>query len=120
MNQQKFSWKIIAIGLGSGIINGLLGIGGGTVVIPCMVAFLGVSQHEAHGTSLAVILPTAVVSLLIYRANYAIDFGLALQIALGGIIGGYIGARIMEKIPDRLLKKIFAVFMFAAGLRMVL
>ncbi|MFZ5641660.1 MAG: sulfite exporter TauE/SafE family protein [Bacillota bacterium] len=112
--------KLLAIGLVTGLVNGLLGIGGGTILIPCMVFFLGISQHQAHGTSLAIILPTALVSSIIYSLNSDLDLKLSLQVALGGMTGGYLGARLMNHIPAMTLKKFFAVFMFLAGLRMVL
>lgn len=108
------------IGILTGFINGLLGIGGGTVLIPAMVYFFGVQQHIAHGTSLAIILPTALVSALIYRLNNYLDWALTLKIAASGMVGGYLGAKIMEKIPARRLKQFFGLFMILAGARMVL
>jgi uncharacterized membrane protein YfcA len=114
------SWFLLgSIGVLTGFINGLLGIGGGTILIPAMVLFLHVEQHLAHGTSLAVILPTALISSLVYRANNYLDWSLALKIALSGMIGGYLGAKIMEKIPARRLKQFFGLFMIIAGARMV-
>ena len=107
------------IGLLTGLINGLLGIGGGTILIPAMVFFLGVEQHQAHGTSLMVILPTATISALIYYFKGNLDLALSLRVALGAILGGYLGARLMNKIPAQTLKKIFGIFMILAGLRMV-
>ncbi len=112
--------KLLAIGLITGLVNGLLGIGGGTILIPCMVFLLGISQHQAHGTSLAIILPTALVSAFIYGLNSDLNLKLSLQVALGGIIGGYLGAKLMNRIPPLTLKKFFAIFMFIAGVRMVL
>lgn len=112
--------KLLAIGLITGLVNGLLGIGGGTILIPCMVFLLGISQHQAHGTSLAIILPTALVSSIIYGLNNDLDIKLSLQVALGGMAGGYLGARLMNYIPAATLKKFFALFMFLAGLRMVM
>ncbi|MFZ5942598.1 MAG: sulfite exporter TauE/SafE family protein [Bacillota bacterium] len=107
------------IGLLSGVVNGLLGIGGGTILIPAMIFLLGEKQHKAHGTSLAIILPTAFVSVLIYRYNSYLDLSLSLKVAAGAVIGGYIGARLMNKIPAKSLKKLFGIFMVIAGLRMV-
>jgi uncharacterized membrane protein YfcA len=107
------------IGVSTGIINGLLGIGGGTILIPAMVFLLGEEQHTAHGTSLTIILPTAIVSVLVYQANSHINWGLALKIAASGMFGGYLGARLMEHIPAPHLRKLFGLFMVTAGLRMV-
>ena len=108
------------IGVLTGLINGLLGIGGGTILIPAMVFILGEEQHTAHGTSLAIILPTAIISTFIYQANSHMDWGLALKVATSGIVGGYIGAKLMSHIPAPQLRKLFGIFMAIAGLRMVL
>lgn len=109
-----------AIGIIAGIVNGLLGIGGGTILIPAMIFLLGVEQHKAHGTSLLIILPTAVMSTIIYSFKGNLDLTLSFKVALGAVIGGYVGAKLMNKIPAKTLKKLFGVFMVIAGLRMVL
>ncbi len=108
------------VGLITGLINGLIGIGGGTILIPAMVFLLGEKQHVAHGTSLSIILPTAIVSTFIYQTNNHMDWGLAIKIAASGMLGGYLGARLMNKIPAWHLKQLFGIFMILAGLRMVL
>lgn len=112
--------KLGAIGIITGLINGLIGIGGGTILIPAMVFLLGEKQHVAHGTSLAIILPTAIVSTYIYQSNNNLDWILALQIAASGMIGGYLGAKLMQRIPPMRLKQIFGIFMIIAGTRMLL
>ncbi len=107
------------IGLLTGFINGLLGIGGGTILIPSMVFLLGEKQHIAHGTSLSVILPTALISSIVYQAHNHMDWTLALKIAASGMLGGYIGAKLMQYIPAQRLKQIFGIFMVLAGTRML-
>lgn len=110
---------LIGIGIVTGFVNGLLGIGGGTIIIPAMVLLMRISQHQAHGTSLAVILPTTVVSCIIYGLHGNLDFKVALQVASGGMLGGYLGAKLMNKISPLRLRQFFGIFMFLAGLRMV-
>jgi len=110
---------ILIIGFVIGLVNGLLGIGGGTIAIPAMFFLLGVHQHQAHGTSLAIILPTALISTIIYGLHSNLDLLIALKVASAGMFGGYIGAKVMNRIPAVTLKKIFAIFMVFAGLRMV-
>lgn len=110
----------MAIGLITGLVNGLIGIGGGTILIPAMVFLLGEEQHKAHGTSLAIILPTAVISAFIYHSNKHIDWNLVWKIAASGMLGGYLGAKLMTKIPAHRLKQLFGFFMLLAGLRMVI
>ncbi|PKM46796.1 MAG: sulfite exporter TauE/SafE family protein [Firmicutes bacterium HGW-Firmicutes-8] len=111
---------LLSIGVITGLVNGLLGIGGGTILIPAMVFLLGISQHQAHGTSLAVILPTTVASCIVYGLNHDLNFTVALEVASGGIIGGYFGAKLMNKIPAVRLRQFFGLFMFLAGLRMMI
>ncbi|MGI6226353.1 MAG: sulfite exporter TauE/SafE family protein [Peptococcales bacterium] len=108
-----------SIGLLTGLVNGLLGIGGGTILIPAMIFLLGEKQHQAHGTSLAIILPTAVISALVYYFHDNLDIPLTIKVVTGAVIGGYIGAKLMNLIPAKSLKKLFGIFMVIAGLRMV-
>ncbi len=113
-------YKVIGFGFITGIFSGLLGIGGGVILIPLMVTYLGISQHTAHGTSLAVIIPTAITASLVYSSSGNIDFSSALNLAVGSILGANIGVRLMKKIPERQLKQIFATFLIIIGIRMIL
>lgn len=118
---RKYNFTLLlVIGLVTGLVNGLLGIGGGTIIIPAMVMLMGITQHQAHGTSLAIILPTTIVSSIVYGLHHSLDFKVSLQVISGGIIGGYIGAKVMNKIPARQLRRFFGLFMLLAGLRMIL
>lgn len=110
---------LLFIGIITGFVNGLLGIGGGTILIPTMVFIIGITQHQAHGTSLAVILPTTIASCIIYGLNNDLNFMMALKVAIGGICGGYLGAKIMNKIPGKRLRQFFGLFMLLAGIRMI-
>ncbi len=112
--------KCILIGLVTGLANGLFGSGGGTIAVPSMVHFLGAQEHKAHATAISVILPLTVVSSVFYISNGYADWGLTLKVSLGGILGGYVGAKLLNVCPDKLLRKIFALFMAAAGVRMIL
>lgn len=111
--------KVILIGLVAGIINGLFGSGGGTIIVPALVFILGIEDHKAHATTISIILPLTIISTFIYFKNGAIDFTICLYIALGGIIGGFLGAKLLNKVPKNILRKIFGIFMIIAGIRMV-
>lgn len=108
------------VGFVTGLANGLFGSGGGTVVVPCMERFLGVSAHKAHATAIAVILPLSVLSMIIYSRNYAVDWSDIISVSLGGMIGGFVGARLLKKVPGKWLHRIFGIFMIAAAVRMIL
>ncbi len=120
MEKKSFSFKIILLGLVTGIINGLFGAGGGTILVPGMFFLLGVSQHKSHATAIAIILPLALVSAFIYVQHGIMAWDVTLKVILGGVVGSYIGARLFSRISDHLLRKAFGVFMIIAAIRMVL
>ncbi len=111
--------KLITIGLITGICNGLFGSGGGTILVPCMVFFLGLEEHKAHATAIMVILPLTVLSTLIYYRHSYIDWPTTLKVISGGVVGSFIGARLLNRIPPSALRKIFGTFMIIAAIRMV-
>jgi uncharacterized protein len=110
--------KALLIGFTGGVVGGLLGIGGAIVLVPLMVNFLGVSQHMAHATSLAVIIPGAAVSALVYQGFGQLDFRLAGLFAVGGVGGAYIGASLMPYVKPHVLKRIFALLALSIAIRM--
>ncbi|WZL74580.1 sulfite exporter TauE/SafE family protein [Clostridiaceae bacterium 35-E11] len=119
MGKKIFSLRLVLLGFIAGVVNGLFGSGGGTLLVPGMFFLLGISEHKSHATAISIILPLALVSSFIYIRHGIIVWDVTLKIVLGGIIGGYIGANLLPKIPEGILRKIFAVFMIVAALRMV-
>lgn len=111
-------FKAVLIGIVTGVASGLLGIGGAIIMVPCMVYFLGIPQHNAHATSLAVIIPGAVFGSLVYGSYGQLDLKLAALFALGGMVGAYIGSSLMTKVKPVVLRRIFAVFALLLALRM--
>ncbi|MGI6703484.1 MAG: sulfite exporter TauE/SafE family protein [Clostridia bacterium] len=111
--------KLIAIGLVTGICNGLFGSGGGTILVPAMVFLLGIEDHKAHATAIMVILPLSILSTIIYYRGSFIDWPTTLRVVSGGMVGSFIGARIFNRIPAYVLRKIFGAFMIIAAIRMV-
>jgi uncharacterized membrane protein YfcA len=108
------------IGLVTGAANGLFGSGGGTIAVPAMVHFLKAEEHKAHATAISVILPLTLVSSVFYISKGYVDWPLTLKVTLGGLAGGFIGAKLLNRFSDKVLRRIFAVFMAAAGIRMIL
>ena len=109
------------IGILTGIFSGLLGVGGGLIMIPMFIFFLGFSQHMAQGMSLAVMLPpVTILAAWNYHKAGEIDWKIALIVSVLFIIGGFFGSKIALKIDQQLLKKIFGVFIILVGIKMLL
>jgi len=111
--------KYIIIGIITGIVNGLFGSGGGTIVVPALIILLCMEDHKAHATAIAIILPLTVVSAFFYIKGSFVDLPLTLKVSLGGIIGGFIGAKLLNSVPEKALRIVFGSFMILAALRMV-
>lgn len=107
------------VGVVAGLVNGLLGIGGGTVLIPGMVYLLEVKQYHAHATSLVIILPTCIASMLVYRQLPGVEWRSLWQLAIYTSIGAVVGAICMNYCRPATLRKGFGLFMLVAGLRML-
>ncbi len=111
--------KMAGTGFGIGILSGLLGVGGGVFLVPILTGIFGIGQHLAQGISLAVVIPTAIVSSFIYSLHGSVDYLTALQLIAGSVVGASIGAKLMKRLPAAQLKRLFAVMLILTGLRMV-
>ena len=111
---------LIFIGLIAGVLSGMVGVGGGILMVPMFVIFLGLTQHNAQGMSLAVMLPP-VTFFAVYNYHKAgeIDWRMALIVSAVFIIGGFFGSKIALKIDQLTLKKIFGVMMLIAAIKLM-
>jgi uncharacterized membrane protein YfcA len=109
------------VGVGSvvGLLSGLMGIGGGVIAVPLLSGLVRLSQRRAHGTSLVVVAPTALVSVLSYSLRGQVDWALVLVLAVGTTLGVVLGARLTSWIPIRLLRLLFAILLLVTGIRML-
>lgn len=120
MDAQQALWLVV-IGLAAGILSGLVGIGGGLVMVPAMVWLLGYSQHQAQGTSLAVLLlPVVFLAARDYYKAGHIDPKVVGVIAAAFVVGGYFGGKWALALPADQLKKIFGAVLLAASLKLLL
>jgi len=111
----------IILGLTAGICGGMFGIGGGTILIPALVYLFGLTQHQAQGTTLALMVPPiGLLAALRYYYSGNVKLGIAGFICLGFFIGGLIGAQLVQNLSDPLMKKLFGVFLLAISIRMIL
>lgn len=109
----------IALGLLAGALSGLLGVGGGFVMVPGMVILLGQSQHIAQGTSLVVIIPTALVGTFASARLRPLPWRAITLVGVGGAVGAVLGVLIALNISEATLKRIFGVLLIVVAVRMV-
>lgn len=108
-----------ASGLAVGIVNGLLGAGGGMIAVP-LLKKLGLDQKQAHANAVAVILPITLLSAALYLIKGYVGLSDCLIFIPGGLLGSLIGTYCLKKISSRLLKLLFGGFMIYAGVRLLL
>jgi uncharacterized membrane protein YfcA len=108
------------IGLGGGLASGLFGVGGGLVMVPAMVFFLTMDIKLAVGTSLAVIIPTALSGAFKHYQLGNVDWRIALSLVPTAICGSYLGAWMTKEISSGNLKRMFGGFIVMVGLRLLL
>ena len=114
---RKKWWGVLG-GLGAGVINGLLGAGGGMVVVPLLSA-MGVQGKRSHATALMVIVPLSAVSAVLYLVQGRVGFADALPWLPGSLLGAYLGSRLMPKIATGWLKLLFGGLMLWGGVRLL-
>ncbi|MBN1253256.1 MAG: sulfite exporter TauE/SafE family protein [Bacteroidales bacterium] len=111
---------ILIIGFTAGIFSGSMGVGGGIVIVPALVFFMGFSLHKAQGTSLALMtIPVMLVATYNYHKDGYVDIKVALILALTFIIGGYFGSKLSIMIPDNIMKKVFGAFLILVAFKMI-
>lgn len=101
---------MLVAGIFTGILSGLLGVGGGILMIPAMVLILGIPQKLAQGISLAVIIPVSISGTLIHFARGNVDLKVALLIGIGGMVGAHFGAIVANDLDPSILRLIFGLF----------
>ncbi len=107
------------IGLVGGFVNGLLGSGGGTLLVPSMERFMKVESHKAHATAIIIILPLSIVSAVVYLWGERLDWLMIAKISLGGVAGGFVGAKLLNKISGKWLHKIFGIIILVGAFNMI-
>jgi uncharacterized membrane protein YfcA len=110
----------IALGLGAGVLSGALGVGGGVVMVPAMVLVMGLTQQTAQGTSLLVILPTAVSGVYQHYRHGLLRERLTIWVGLVGAAGAAGGSFLALHTDHQRLRQIFALYLLFVGVRTLL
>ncbi|MEE8470321.1 MAG: sulfite exporter TauE/SafE family protein [Dehalococcoidia bacterium] len=115
----KSIWYL-ATGAGAGMLAGLLGVGGGIVMVPILVGLLSLTQHHAHGTSLAIIAPIALIGTVVYALRGDVNWVLVAAIGSGSAFGVIGGAKLMMKMPAQRLRQGFGIYTIAIAILLLL
>ena len=111
---------LIIIGLLAGILSGLVGVGGGILMIPLLIIFLGLSQHQAQGTALfAMLPPIGILAAINYYKEGFVKWEYAIIIAFTFVIGGYLGSKLSLSLPPQMVRRIFGVIMLLGAIKLI-
>ncbi len=110
---------LIVFGVATGVLAGLLGVGGGIIMVPGMIVLLGLAAVVAKGTSLAVIIPTAVMGTWRNRRNANVDLRVAAIVGLAGIVSAVAGSYVSDALSDTVANVLFAVLLVVVAARLV-
>jgi uncharacterized protein len=111
---------LILIGLISGILSGVFGIGGAIIVIPALIFIMGLTQHQAQGTSLAFMIPpVGILAAWNYWKAGHVNWKFALILSLTFVVGAYLGSQFSLNIPDRTLRRLFGVLMIIMAIKLI-
>ena len=109
----------LLVGVAAGLAGGLFGVGGGIVLVPLLTGVLCLSQHQAHGTSLAAIGATAIASLVVYAAHGNVAWGTAVLVGGASMLTARYGARLAARTSTRSLRRAFALFLVLVAVRLL-
>lgn len=111
---------LLIVGLAAGTLAGLVGVGGGIIIIPALVYFLGFTQKEAQGTSLGILLlPVGILAAINYYKQGFIDLKVVLIVSAAFIIGGFFGSKLALSISQDTLRKVFGTLLLILAIKML-
>ena len=111
---------LLAVGLTAGFLSGMVGIGGGIIIVPVLVYFLGFTQHQAQGTTLFMfLLPIGILGVMNYHKQGHVDFKTAFIIATTFVVGSYFGSKVAISLDQKVVKQIFGAIIILLGAKML-
>ncbi|MEN9742433.1 MAG: hypothetical protein RLZZ65_238 [Bacteroidota bacterium] len=112
---------LVIIGLAAGMLSGMVGIGGGVVIVPALVFLMGLSQHQAQGTSLFILsMPVLLLAVWNYWRSGNVNWRFGLVIASSFIIGAFLGSKLTLKLPAHWVKLFFGLFMAYVSIQLIM
>ena len=118
--EQQTVFILIAIGILAGILSGFVGVGGGVIIVPALVYVLGMSQHNAQGTSLFILLlPVGILAVSNYWKHGEINWKFGLIVAIAFVAGGYLGSKLALKLSPGIVKLVFGIIMAYVSYKMI-
>jgi uncharacterized membrane protein YfcA len=110
----------VSLGLLAGVISGLIGIGGGIIIIPALIFLFGLTQQQAQGTTLALMVPPiGLLAAWTYYKHGYVNLNIVAFVCLGFFIGGLFGAKLATALPTEMLQKVFGVALLLIALYMI-
>lgn len=110
---------VVAIGLLAGVLAGMFGVGGGFLMVPLYISWLGLEQRKSHATSLAAIVPIALAGALGYAAQGSVDFTAAIALLAGSVFGALYGVKLLGQVPLKFLQLGFAFLVYSSAARLI-
>lgn len=112
---------LVLIGLFAGILSGFVGVGGGIIIVPAMVFFLGLTQHQAQGTSLFVLsMPVVIFAVINYWKTDNVNWKFGLIVASTFVIGAYLGSKLSLKLSPGMVKLVFGILLAYVSIRLIM
>lgn len=112
-------WLVVVIGLLAGVLAGMFGVGGGFLMVPLYISWLGLEQRKSHATSLAAIVPIALAGALGYTAQDSVDFSAAVALLAGSVFGALYGVKLLGQVPLKFLQLGFASLLYLTAARLI-
>lgn len=116
----KDQYKYAVSGAAAGAANGLFGAGGGMILVPLLTRWAALPDKKAFATSISIIAPLCLVSIVVYCMQGSMDFMQALPYLIGGFLGGLIGGKLFKKVPAKFLHRALGLIIIYGGIRSIL
>lgn len=109
---------LILLGVFAGSLAATLGVGGGIIFVPVLVSVFSFSQLDAQGTSLAIIVPTAIVGAITHARAGRVNWKVVAVVGTGGVLGALVGATLAQTLDEAVLRRVFAIVLIILAIRM--